>query len=241
MKDGGSGGFGGDPSKPGHHVPRSHPVIATHLPWSRIPQQHSGVSPEVDVPKMHRLAVVAVTVSVVMGAHGQDPTVPIRLGYSTILGNGDGVAAFLSAIAVMNSDPESFLGNSSYRVEPYWMSPVTSADNHKLGSMRSIMRLGSKPYRYNRFNGTSGISAIAPLNPNGSNPDVHAIVVSGGSAWSMSMAAIAEFLEKPIIATSATSDGLSDKVRPVFSVRMNTSLMWTSPLHHRTSFRRLVE
>lgn len=76
---------------------------------------------------MLRLAALALCLAVA------SPT-EIRLGFITVLtpfSGSDPLAGFLTAVAVMNSDPERYL-SGNFTVVPYWMAPISFADTYKV-------------------------------------------------------------------------------------------------------------
>jgi hypothetical protein len=122
----------------------------------------------------------------------------------------DPLAAYLTAVNTINADPATYLGNASFTVVPYWMLPLSSADVWKVGGMRSVMRMGSE--NYTAIEGPDGFSAIKPLPENATNPNVDIILLGGNTLGSLSMAPVAEFLNKPCLGIVDTGDPLSDKV-----------------------------
>lgn len=163
------------------------------------------------------------------------PTTPvtvIKVGFVTAINpvvGTDPVAAFLTAVSTINADPLTYLGRANVRVEPYWIAPLFVGDVYRLGAMRSVMRLTAS--LYTPFNETTGLTRIAAMASNESDPIVDVVITGGGSAGSIAMAPIAEFNSKPTIGVVAAGDALSDKASPppiqcthVFLVRLSLYL-----------------
>lgn len=72
------------------------------------------------------------------------------------------------------------------------------------------MQLGSPAYR--RLDGPVGPTAIAPLPASAEAPDVHLLLMGGGTPGNQAMAPLAEVLRKPCLGVNAAGDSLSDKV-----------------------------
>jgi hypothetical protein len=143
------------------------------------------------------------------GVIGQPAFKVLRVGFVTVGRPPEALAAFLSAVSAINNDPSYYLGDDTFRVEPYYMTPLFPGDVFRLGAMRAVMRLGGQ---FNPFNETAGLTRVAPLQDGALDPDVDAIIVGGPSAGAIAMAPIAELLSKPTIGVVASGDDLSDKV-----------------------------
>jgi hypothetical protein len=161
-----------------------------------------------------------------MVTRAQQPQVHVlRVGFVTafIANKPDPLCSFLAAVSAINADPQYYLGNDSFYIEPYFMAPLLLGDVSWLGGMRSVMRMGA--IGYTSFNETDGPTRILPLPDDAPDPDVDVIIVGGVTAGAVAMAPIAEFLSKPTIGVLASGDDLSDKVGGARRTPSHTSML----------------
>ena len=133
----------------------------------------------------------------------------LRIGFVTFSRPPEALAAYLSAVSAMNEDPGYYLGDESFRIESYFITPLIHGDLLGLGAMRAAMLLGG---HYDPFNETVGLTRVAALPDGAPDPDVDVIIIGGPSVAAIAMAPIAELLSKPSIGVLASGDDMSDKV-----------------------------
>jgi len=152
-----------------------------------------------------------------------DDQITLRVGYLGLyvrFFGTDGLAAFLAATQLINSDPGTFLGNSSFQLETHVTSEVIPGVPYAdlIDVLRSEMQLVGRPTCY---------KPVVSAHPALASPpalDVHALLVGSWLGSGMAeVSRLSEFAQTPLLTFGAPDDMLSNKTRFPTHSRMTAS------------------